>query len=168
MGKVYHYSRVEFKVGDSLKPNKDINFNNTRKVLESNLEEIRTSRYPNFPSRLNCLYVAPTEELAKEWAKRINIDRWRNYGENVDFFVYEVDVEKNLYWFNNDVIMMSVYDNIVKREDYWESAIEDISEIKEGALYETMLTESVIISRRKKYRIDASGNIAELEDNINQ
>lgn len=62
------YAHPELFVGEELE-------HHTRVALrELALEEVRSSRYPQYPSRLNCLYVSETLDEAEIWAK--SFVRW--------------------------------------------------------------------------------------------
>jgi len=55
------------------------------------MEEVRKTKYPNYPSRLASLYVSNTYEEAKKW-----YDMFMEWGRSV-FQIVKVEVDGNSY-----------------------------------------------------------------------
>ncbi len=89
-------------------------------LRELALEEIRQKEYPQYPSRMSCLYVSETFEEADNWGKffakigrptyhivKLKIDGNCFMGDAAKCFDGQIDKNENLklarqYWENND------------------------------------------------------------------
>lgn len=60
-------------------------------LRELAMEEVRKTKYPNYPSRLASLYVSNTYEEAKKW-----YDMFMEWGRSV-FQIVKVEVDGNSY-----------------------------------------------------------------------
>ena len=112
------YSKKEFQLGQILRP---ILHKTNMDLKHINLEESRRNEFQHLPSRMNrCTFIAPTIKSANEWARDINISKWRNNNIRVKYFVYKVTFRDHPIWFN------AHYFNIAQRtndyNNYWKSA----------------------------------------------
>ena len=98
--KVFHIEKneLEFTVGDLIQP-RIYNLNSfapKKKEVEDKLETIRKDKYPDYPSRLNCLYVCYNLEDVEFWA----IQKSDIYGR--EFKVLTLETSEPVYWFSAD------------------------------------------------------------------
>lgn len=96
--KVYHIIKNEFDfaVGAFLQPKtysyKD--FRVKKRQIEEELENVRKESFPDFPSRLNCLFVCYDMDDIEFWA----IQKSSIYGRQ--FKVLTLETTKPVYWFS--------------------------------------------------------------------
>ena len=87
-------------------------------LRELALEEVRQKKYPNYPSRLACLYVSNSLEEAEEWYRK-----FIEWGRKT-YSIVKVEVDGNTYigdaW---NCFDGTIYreDNLLYAEDYWKS-----------------------------------------------
>ena len=94
-------------------------------MRELALEEVRKEKYPNYPSRLNCLYVTKTKEDAINWSNILK----RNNKECKQILTLELTGE--LFIGDGDLIKRqnkSYQKHIETAEKYWKSEIISTSE----------------------------------------
>ena len=164
MYRVFHFSLEDWEIGTVIIPKKS-DFNNPQKErMESALEKIRLEFYNSFPSRLNCLFLAPTISSAQQWCRSININHWRQEKKEILFYVYEIEIEDKLLWFNADKLVefyLPSCDEINASHGYWKSVTEDVEQNDLLNLYESMTSNSVKIVGKTCYKIDINGEIVE-------
>ena len=113
------------------KKNNDLNFsieefklllstvNNDAFVMrELALEEVRKEKYPNYPSRLNCLYVTKEKQAALEWTNILK----RNHKECKQILTLELTGD--LYKFDGNLMRrqnVSYEEQLKRAEEYWNS-----------------------------------------------
>ena len=113
------------------KKNNDLNFsieefklllstvNNDAFVMrELALEEVRKEKYPNYPSRLNCLYVTKDKQDALEWTNILK----RNHKECKQILTLELTGD--LYTFDGNLMRrqnVSYEEQLKRAEEYWNS-----------------------------------------------
>ena len=94
-------------------------------MRELALEEIRKNKYPDYPSRLNCLYVTKEKEDALEWSNILK----RNHKQCTQILTLELTGE--LFAFDGSLMKRqnSSYQNHLKvAEKYWGQEICDTPE----------------------------------------
>lgn len=122
----YFFSLEDFSVGSNLDPIEH-HFNDEiiKEKLEKALEDTRNRKYKEYPSRLKCTFVAPTEESANEWCKSVKSQLWASQGCYLEYYIYEVVGTSVFYWFNSDVLMLAYWpdnkDVNEVSEEYWSS-----------------------------------------------
>ena len=95
-------------------------------LRELALEEVRRISYPNYPSRLSCLYVTKTEEDAINWSKILK----RNKKESKQILTLELTGE--IFCFDGNLIKrqnISYQEHLDNAELYWNSIDSNNSEI---------------------------------------
>lgn len=94
--------------------------NNDAFVLrEIALEKYRSENYPNYPSRLHCLYVTPDKEDSKKWIKILK----RN--NKVCNQILTFELIGDLYVFDGGLMyrLNQSFDNYLKNaKEYWDKA----------------------------------------------
>lgn len=84
----YHISSDKYDLGECLKPKTRIFDSEPKSKSEEFMEEIRTNKYQDNPSRLTSIFVSPDMETAK---------RWRNKkGRFQPTTIYEVELSGDL------------------------------------------------------------------------
>lgn len=96
--RVYHIvkNELEMTVGDFLYPrsyNLD-DFKSKKHEVEEELENVRSNYYPNFPSRLNCLFVCRNLNDIESWA----LMKSDIYGRH--FKILTLEVTTPVHWFS--------------------------------------------------------------------
>lgn len=101
--------------------------NNDAFVLrELALEEVRKSKYPEFPSRLSCLYITKTKEEAINWSKILK----RN--KKICRQVLTLELTGEIFCFDGNLMKrqnISYQKHLDNAELYWNSIDYDNSEI---------------------------------------
>lgn len=87
-------------------------------LRELALEEVRKKKYPNYPSRLACLYVSNSLKEAEEW-----YNKFIEWGRKT-YSIVKVEVDGNTYigdaWNCFDGTT-DKNENLLYAEDYWKS-----------------------------------------------
>lgn len=116
--RVYKYKNIVEDIYKNPQQYSDDNLDHHTKVAlrELALEEVRQKYYPNYPSRLSCLYVSETEEEAVNWYNYFN-----SLGRKV-FQIVKVNVDGNI--FKGDACncfdgTTNKEENIAKAKIYW-------------------------------------------------
>ncbi len=95
-------------------------------LRELALEEVRQKKYPNYPSRMACLYVSKTLEEAEKWGEFfVRIGR-------PTYHIVKLKVEGNYFVGNATKCFDGQIDkteNIRLAEMYWENKIENSKEV---------------------------------------
>lgn len=159
----YHFSYTDMEIGARLQPRTHNFFSDTKAKAEESLEKIRISKYPDYNTRLCCVFLAPTKESALEWCKEINIEHWRNEQQEVSFFLYSVKVREKPIWFDSNILAdFHVQNKNIDRisEAYWESGKDSVEPHTTQAL-EYMTANEVIITSKSKCKINTEGTIIE-------
>ena len=87
-------------------------------MRELALEEVRKEKYPNYPSRLNCLYVTKDKQDALEWTNILK----RNHKECKQILTLELTGD--LYTFDGNLMRrqnVSYEEQLKRAEEYWNS-----------------------------------------------
>lgn len=101
------------------------------------LEKVRREKYPDYPSRMACLYTSRTLEEAKKWA-----DFFRDIGRNV-YSIVKLKVEGRTFdgdarnCFDGTEVEA---DNIEKSVRYWEKDV-----VNEGPIIETLVDGNILV-----------------------
>lgn len=165
MHKAYHFSFIDMEIGTSISPKLSY-FRNEKKIeMESVLERIRLESYNEYPSRLDSLFLAPTINSAQQWCKIININHWRQEKREFLFYVYEIETEENLLWFDADKLgdfYTPNYDAIKVAHSYWSSINENIEQENLSDFFEAVTSNAVKIVGKYRYKIDINGDIMEI------
>ncbi len=121
--KVFHIEKneLEFTVDDLIQP-RIYNLNSfvpKKKEVEDKLETIRKDKYPDYPSRLRCIFVCYNLEDVEFWA----IQKSDIHGR--EFKVLTLETSEPVYWFSADSYNMyfcgqrnDLHQSCV---DFWES-----------------------------------------------
>jgi len=117
--KVYHIvkNELQFAVGDIIQP-KTYNLDNMdpkKRQMEKELEKIRMKDFPDYPSRLNCLFVCHDLDDVEFWAIQKSDIRGRI------FKILTLETSEPVFWFSADSYNM--YFN-KQRSDLHKSCIE--------------------------------------------
>ena len=117
--KVYHIvkNELQFAVGDIIQP-KTYNLDNMdpkKRQIEKELEKIRMKDFPDYPSRLNCLFVCHDLDDVEFWAIQKSDIRGRI------FKILTLETSEPVFWFSADSYNM--YFN-KQRSDLHKSCIE--------------------------------------------
>ena len=117
--RVYHIVKdeLQFVVGDIIQPktyNLD-NMNPKKRQIEEELEKIRKIDFPNYPSRLNCLFVCHDLDDVEFWAIQKSDIRGRI------FKILTLETSEPVFWFSADSYNM--YFN-KRRTDLYKACIE--------------------------------------------
>lgn len=117
--KVYHIvkNELQFAVGDIIQPktyNLD-NMDSKKRQIEKELEKIRMKDFPDYPSRLNCLFVCHDLDDVEFWAIQKSDIRGRI------FKILTLETSEPVFWFSADSYNM--YFN-KQRSDLHKSCIE--------------------------------------------
>lgn len=96
--RVYHIVKdeLEFAIGGFLHPrhyNLD-DFKPKKREVEKELEKVRSDYFPNFPSRLNCLFVCHNLKDVESWA----LMKSDIYGRH--FKILTLEVATPVHWFS--------------------------------------------------------------------
>ncbi len=121
--KVYHIvkNEVEMAVGAFLQP-KTYNFkdfSDKKRDIEEELEKVRKESFPDFPSRLNCLFVCHDMDDVESWASM----KSSIYGKQ--FKVLTLETAGSVFWFSAESYHM--YFNGLRNDlhqtclEFWES-----------------------------------------------
>ncbi len=95
-------------------------------LRELALEEVRSSKYPSYPSRLSCLYVTKTKEEAINWTEILK----RNKKECTQILALELTGE--IFCFDGNLMKrqnVSYQKHLENAELYWNSIDSNNSEI---------------------------------------
>lgn len=159
----YHYSLNNIEIGTSIPPRMYESFMGKKALIEECLEKFRKDNCPQCHTRLNCVFLAPSEDSAKEWCKRTMINHWRM--QDVEFYVYCVEIDTLPIWYDSDILMEIYYTKITPEDlskKYWNSASLEI-ESNTDHLYECMVSTDVRIVGKSKWYIDTNGNCHSVE-----
>ena len=96
--RVYHIVKDELQlaVGDIIQPktyNLD-NMNPKKRQIEEELEKIRKIDFPNYPSRLNCLFVCHDLDDVESWAFM------KSYQYGRIFKLLTIETSEPVFWFS--------------------------------------------------------------------
>ena len=96
--RVYHIVKdeLQFAVGDIIPPktyNLD-NMNPKKRQIEEELEIIRKIDFPNYPSRLNCLFVCHDLDDVESWAFM------KSYQYGSLFKLLTIETSEPIFWFS--------------------------------------------------------------------
>lgn len=97
-------------------------------LRELALEKVRVNKYPNFPSRMACLYVSKTLEEAEKW-----FDYFVNL-ERPTFQIVKLKVNGNVFYGDAEKCFegrLTENENLILAEKYWENKDFDKSSILE-------------------------------------
>ena len=121
--KVYHIAKneLELAVGDFIQPKiyRLCDLNLKKRQVEEELENVRKERFPDFPSRLNCLFVCFDMDDVEFWAMM----KSSIYGSQ--FKVLTLETTKPVFWFSAESYNM--YFNGLRNDlhqaclEFWES-----------------------------------------------
>ena len=159
--KAYHFSYTDMEVGTLIPLKVYCGFCGMKSVMEESLERVRVKEYSNYNTRLNCVFLAPTEKSALEWCRDINIVHWRNEQKEVSFFLYSVEIPEQPIWFDSNILIGFYFPNDDKdsiSRAYWDSGITDVKSNTTRAL-EYMTANEVIIIGKTKWKIKTDGKI---------
>ena len=87
-------------------------------LRELALEKIRVNRYPDYPSRMACLYVSKTLEEAETWFKYF-VDLGRP-----TFQIVKLKIKGNVFYGNAENCFdgrLTEKENLLLAERYWEN-----------------------------------------------
>jgi len=87
------------------------------------LEQVRVEKYPNYPSRMACLYVSKTLEEAEKW-----LDYFVSLGRPT-FQIVKLQVNGNMFYGDAENCFdgkLSEKENLILAEKYWKN--EDFNE----------------------------------------
>lgn len=120
----FFFSLKDFSVGKILSAIEHrFNGDTIKDKLEKKLEDLRRCKYKEYPSRLKCTFVAPTEESANDWCKTVKSQLWAQQGCYLEYYIYEVVGAGPFYWFNADLLMEINWpynkDINVVTDEYW-------------------------------------------------
>ena len=130
-----HHNGVWQRVNEKIDIVCDI-YNNTKKykdielehhtsvaLRELALEQVRVEKYPNYPSRMACLYVSKTLEEAEKW-----FDYFVSLGRPT-FQIVKLQVNGNMFYGDAENCFdgkLSEKENLILAEKYWKN--EDFNE----------------------------------------
>ena len=92
-------------------------------LRELALEQVRVEKYPNYPSRMACLYVSKTLEEAEKW-----LDYFVSLGRPT-FQIVKLQVNGNMFYVDAENCFdgkLSEKENLILAEKYWKN--EDFNE----------------------------------------
>lgn len=92
-------------------------------LRELALEQVRVEKYPNYPSRMACLYVSKTLEEAEKW-----FDYFVSLGRPT-FQIVKLQVNGNMFYGDAENCFdgkLSEKENLILAEKYWKN--EDFNE----------------------------------------
>lgn len=92
-------------------------------LRELALEQVRVEKYPNYPSRMACLYVSKTLEEAEKW-----LDYFVSLGRPT-FQIVKLQVNGNMFYGDAENCFdgkLSEKENLILAEKYWKN--EDFNE----------------------------------------
>lgn len=92
-------------------------------LRELALEQVRVEKYPNYPSRMACLYVSKTLEEAEKW-----FDYFVSLGRPT-FQIVKLQVNGNMFYGDAENCFdgkLSEKENLIHAEKYWKN--EDFNE----------------------------------------
>ncbi len=95
-------------------------------LRELAFEEVRKTKYPNYPSRLSCLYVTKSKDEAIKWSSILK----RNQKECKQILTLELTGD--LYIFDGNLIKrqnLSYQEYLTIAEKYWNSKSYEIEEL---------------------------------------
>ena len=126
-----HHNGVWRRVNEKLDIVSDI-YNNPKKykdielehhtsvaLRELALEQVRVEKYPNYPSRMACLYVSKTLEEAEKW-----FDYFVSLGRPT-FQIVKLKVNGNVFYGDAEKCFdgkLSEKENLILAEKYWKNA----------------------------------------------
>lgn len=87
-------------------------------LRELALEKVRVEKYPNYPSRMACLYVSKTLEEAEKW-----FDYFVSLGRPT-FQIVKLKVNGNMFYGDAEKCFdgkLSKKENLILAEKYWEN-----------------------------------------------
>ena len=132
--RVYHIVKdeLEFAVGSILYPrsyNLD-DFKSKKHEVEEALENVRSNYYPNYPSRLNCLFVCRNLNDVESWS----LMKSDIYGRH--FKILTLEVTTPVHWFSaqsyNEYFCDIRNDLNQACKEYWQSHTDtNIDEMEE-------------------------------------
>lgn len=161
--KAYHFSYIHLEIEDTISPKKYSDLMGIKAEMEENLERVRIKEYPNYNTRLNCVFLAPTEESAKEWCREINIWRWRDEQKEISFYLYVVELSERPIWYNAGILLDFNNVNADKyaiSKTYWDSGTVEVEQ-NANSMLEFMSTNEVVIISKTKWKITTDGEIIE-------
>lgn len=85
-------------------------------LRELALEKVRANKYPNYPSRMSCLYVSKTLEEAEKW-----FDYFICLGRST-FQIVKLKVNGNVFYGDAEKCFdggLNEQENLVLAEEYW-------------------------------------------------
>lgn len=105
---------------NNLEKYKDIELEHHTSVAlrELALEKVRVEKYPNYPSRMACLYVSKTLEEAEKW-----FDYFVSLGRPT-FQIVKLQVNGNMFYGDAEKCFdgkLSEKENLILAEKYWEN-----------------------------------------------
>lgn len=135
-----HHNGVYARVKEKLEIVNDI-YNNPEKykgtelehhtsvaLRELALEKVRVCKYPDYPSRMACLYVSKTLEEAEKWFDYfISLDR-------LTFQIVKLKINGNVFYGDATKCFdgkLTEKENLILAENYWENKDFDNSSISE-------------------------------------
>lgn len=87
-------------------------------LRELALEQVRVEKYPNYPSRMACLYVSKTLEKAEKW-----LDYFVSLGRPT-FQIVKLQVNGNMFYGDAENCFdgkLSEKENLILAEKYWKN-----------------------------------------------
>ena len=121
--KVYHIikNELDFALGDFIQPKtyRLCDFVLKKRQIEEELENVRKDSFPNFPSRLNCLFVCYDMDDVESWLS-IKSSIYRN-----QFIILTLETTEPVFWFSAESYNM--YFNGLRNDlhqacvEFWES-----------------------------------------------
>lgn len=159
----FHFSNEDMEIGDSIYPKLYDGFTGMKAGMEESLERVRINDFPNYNTRLYCVFLAPTKESALEWCREINIVHWRNEQKEVCFFLYSVELQEKPMWYDSTILTGFYFPNNEKdsiSEAYWKSGNTFVEPHTTRTL-EYMTAKEVVIIDKTKWKITTDGEIIE-------
>ena len=157
----YHFSFEDMEIGTIIPPKTYNALSGRKALMEECLESVRVENFSMYNSRLYCVFLAPSEESAKEWCRAINIDHWRAEHKEVVFFVYLVEIQEQPIWFDNDILIEFTLPRANKDAisiGYWNSGVTYV-EPHTVRLLEYMTAKDVVIVDKTKWVLKPDGSI---------
>lgn len=164
---VYFFSLYDFPIGKSIEPlvRQYDNDGTYKAKIENVLEEKRQSLFAEYPSRLKCTFVAPTEQSANEWFKSLKTQLWQKHGYHLEYYIYKLVCSTSIYWFNADTLMQIVIDKDKSieeiAEEYW-SSCSTIKPQSTTSDQEGLVNGLLSIVSKKKYLLDKNRKYEEI------
>ena len=116
-------------------------------LRELALEKVRVSKYPNYPSRMACLYVSRTLDEAENW-----FDYFVSLGRQT-FQIVKLKVAGNVFYGDATKCFdgrLTEKENLILAEKYWESKAFDETLILEmlvdGDIYVAEILKDTVLS----------------------